>query len=214
MPALEATSKDTAKLSVRFKPQEFRVSVLDSGKKNPALKPNDPKVQKHWLPSNFRLKIDGLDEACRKVNKIEAIVIKQKVTENPTGEQRDYTKEPANVEVPNLIITLPQTSSNEFNDWYKKFLADGKCTETNEKGGTLEYLADDLKTVLFTLSFDKLCLHVLAPSTETGPDNTARSKAAMYIDGIRFSSSAEASFGEVLFPSSQTPWYYNLAVGK
>jgi hypothetical protein len=214
MPALDTRSKDTAKLSVRFKPQEYRISVLDSGKKNLMLKPIDTKVQKRWLPSNFRLKIDGLDEACRKVNKIEAIVVKQKVAENPTGKQRDYMPEPANIEIPNLVITLAESSSNEFNDWYKKFLSEGKCDQPNEKQGTLEYLADDLKTVLFTLTFDKLCLHALALSNVTGPDNTALSKAAMYIDGIRFSSSPAASFGDVLLPSSQKPWYYNLAAGK
>jgi len=46
------------------------------------------------------------------VNKIEALVVKQKVVENAVGEQRDYEQEAASVEIPNLVITLAESHAD------------------------------------------------------------------------------------------------------
>src|SRR5258706_3586664 len=69
-PACDGASKDAAKMTVKLGPELIRI-VAGSGKPLPGAK-----VQKKWLPANFRLEIAGLD--CSKVNKVEAITIKQK----------------------------------------------------------------------------------------------------------------------------------------
>src|SRR5207237_1960428 len=112
--------------------------------------------QKQSLPSTFRLKIDGLEEPGMKVNKIEAFTVKQKVTENAVGEMRDYEQEATSVEIPNLVITLAESHSKPLYDWHEDFVIKGNCQEDKEKGGHLEYLAADTKTVLFTLTFSHL----------------------------------------------------------
>jgi len=73
-PALDAASKDAAKLTVKIAPETTR-AVKGSGKPSAGAKLQA--VQKKWLPANFRLKIGNLD--CTRVNKIEALTIKQKV---------------------------------------------------------------------------------------------------------------------------------------
>ena len=56
-PALDASSKDAAKITVKITPETTRMKT-GSGKQ---LGKVEAKIQKKWLPSNFRLKIDGLD---------------------------------------------------------------------------------------------------------------------------------------------------------
>mgnify|MGYP003694607843 CR=1 FL=1 len=78
LPALDAADKDAAQMTVTIAPEVTR-RVKGSGQGRPGVPGSEG--QKKWLSSNFRLTIDGLD--CTKVNKVEALTIKQKVVENP-----------------------------------------------------------------------------------------------------------------------------------
>jgi len=198
MPALDAASKDAAKMTIKFKPETTRKVLAQGGKATVGGGGGtiDAKKQKQWLPSNFRLKIDGLEEPCSKVNKIEALTIKQKVTENAVGEMRDYEQEATSVEIPHLVITLAESHSKPLYDWHQDFVINGNCTEDKEKGGSLEYLANDLKTVLFTLTFSHLGIFKVSPDKmEAGAEGIRRVKAEMYCEDIRFQYSPAATFG-------------------
>jgi phage tail-like protein len=174
MPALDAGSKDAAKMTIKFKPELTRQSP------GTGLQVPSPKVQKLWLPANFRLKIDGLDEPCSRVNKIEALVVKQKVVENPVGELRDY-------EVPNLVITFPESVAQPFYEWHEDFVIKGNNGDDKEKGGTLDYLTPDLKEVLFSLTFSHLGIYKLTPEkVESGSESIRRVKAEMYCEEMSF----------------------------
>ena len=188
MPALDAASKDAAKMTLRFQPEGTKgvrvnqqVQKIDAGK------------QKLWTPANFRLRIDGLDQPCSKVNKIEALVVKQKIVENPVGELRDYEKEPAKLEIPNLVISLPDVDADPFYGWHEDFVIKGNCGEDKEKGGALEYLANDLETVLFTVKFSGLGIFKVAPEKmEAGSENIRRVKVEMYCESLVFHASPAA----------------------
>lgn len=196
MPALDAASKDAAKMTLKFKPEITRKTFAQGGKIVGGTFAIDAKKQKQWLPANFRLKIDGLDEACSRVNKIEAITIKQKITENAVGEQRDYEQEATSVETPNLVITLAESHGKMLYDWHEDFVIKGNCSEDKEKGATLEYLAADLKTVLFTLHFFNLGVFKVAPDKmEAGAEGIRRIKAEMYCERVKFEYSPAATFG-------------------
>jgi phage tail-like protein len=197
MPALDAASKDAAKMSLKFKPEITRRSFGQAGKiTGGSAFPIDAKKQKHWTPANFRLKIDGLEEPCTKVNKIEALTVKQKITENAVGEQRDYEQEATSVEIPNLVITLAESHARPLYDWLKDFVIDGNCSEDKEKGGQLEYLAPDMKTVLFTLHFFNLGIFkVTADKMEAGAEGIRRVKAELYCENITFEYAPAATFG-------------------
>lgn len=185
MPALDAASKDAAKLTVKVRPAMTRRVATAEGAKLP---PPEGKGHKQWLPANFRLRIGGLEETAMRVNKIEALVIKQKVVEHAVGEFRDYDPEPGGVEVPNLVITLPESHGQPLYDWHESFVIQGNAGEEQEKGGSLEYLAPDLKTVLFRVDFQHLGIFKLAPDkSEAGAEGVRRLKAEMYCEDIRFS---------------------------
>jgi phage tail-like protein len=183
-PALDAASKDPAKMTVKFSPEYTRMQAQKGNSISGAFK-NDQAIQKRWLPSNFKLQIDKLD--CTRVNKIEAITIKQKVVDNPTGELRDYEREPAHLEIPNLVVTLSESHSKEFYDWHEDFVIRGNNGDNMERGGSLTYLAPDLKTELFTITFEHLGIFKLTPEkVEAGSENIRRVKAEMYCEDMKF----------------------------
>lgn len=194
MPALDASSKDAAMMTVKFKPETTRKVIGGGGKiKFDA----DAGKQKKWLPSNFRLKIDGAEIGCKWVNKIEALTIKQKVTDNAVGELRDYEQIPTSVEIPNLVITLSESHADEFYNWHKAFVIDGDNDQGAERGATLEYLTSNLKDTLFTLQFYQLGIFKVSPDkVEAGGEPVKRLKVEMYCEDIKFTYSSAAIFGQ------------------
>jgi phage tail-like protein len=181
MPALDAASKDAAKMTLKFSPEVTRRSSGGGG----TVPADFSKVQKTWLTSNFRLEIDGLDTS--KVNKVEALTIKQKVVENPVGEGRDVRPELGGIEYPNLVIELPDSSSTSFFAWHEDFVIKGNDRQDKGKTGVLRYLSPDLKTDLFTLKFSGLGIFKCTPEkSEAGAETIRRVKAEMYVEEITF----------------------------
>src|SRR4030095_9828169 len=83
IPALDGASKDPAYLTLKFAP-EYTPITKASGK----VTGESTKKQKLWLPSNFRLAIDGLD--CTKVRGVDSFTVKQSVVTDDIGDVRDY----------------------------------------------------------------------------------------------------------------------------
>jgi len=190
-PALDASSKDAAKMALKITPEYTRIATSSGPSIAGGTFANDAAKQKKWLPSNFKLVIDKLD--CTRVNKIEAIVVKQKVIDNPTGELRDYEREPAHLEIPNLVVTLAESHSKEFYDWHQSFVIQGNNGDDQEKGGSLTYLTPDLKTELFTITFDHLGIFKLTPEkVEAGSENIRRVKAELYCENMAFTYKSSA----------------------
>lgn len=182
-PALDAASKDAAKMTIKFHPEytrDIRGTVQWNAPK--------PPPQKQWLPANFRLKIDGLDDATSRVNKIEAIVLKQKNVEHAVGEMRDYEQEPGALEVPNLVFTTSDGSADALYQWFDDFVINGNSGDDQEKNGYLEFLSPDMKEVLFRLDFKHLGIFKLTPEkVEAGAESIRRVKAEMYCEAMSFS---------------------------
>lgn len=192
LPALDAASKDAALMTVKAAPEYTRRQKSNGKNKiSGSAFPIDSKKQKQWLPSNFRLDIDGLD--CSKVNKIDALVLKQKVQEHAIGEMRDYELEPSNLEVPNLVITLAESHADLFYAWHEDFVIKGNNTEDKEKTATLQYLSANLHDVLFTVTLKNLGVFKVAPDkVEAGGDSIRRVKVEMYCEDMVFEYTKDA----------------------
>jgi hypothetical protein len=138
---------------------------------------NNPKLQKKWLPANFRLSIAGLEEPCTRVNKVEALVVKQSIVNNADG-QSDFT-----VDIPNLVITLPESVAQPFIDWHQSFVIDGKNSDDDERNGSLTYLATD-GTILGQLTFQHL--GIIRAANDPTDQTVRRVKAEMYCENMVF----------------------------
>jgi len=181
IPAMDAASKEAARMTVKISP-EYTRHKKGSGKmgKLPGIG-----KQKLWTTSNFRLNIGDLD--CSRVSRVEPLVVKQSLSRDEVGGQRDYQLEPTSLEFPNLMITLAETSSQTWVDWHEDFVIKGKNGADQEKNGSLVFLAADQKTELAQLSFFNLGIFKLTPDkVEAGGEKIRRLKAEMYCEEIEF----------------------------
>jgi phage tail-like protein len=184
-PACDAGSKDAAKLVVKFAPETTR--------KKPGSGTGELKVEakkaKLWTARNFKIEIAGLD--CSHVNKVEALTVKQKVIEHAVGEMRDYQKEAANMEFPNLVVTTSKHTSEAWDKWHEDFVIKGNNGQEAEKTGALHFLSENLQTTLFTLNFHGLGIFKATnDKAEAGGENIKRCKYEMYCEYIEFAKGA------------------------
>lgn len=172
-PALDAASKDAAKMTIKISPESTRYG------RTSGLPAHLPSRQKLWSPANFRLKIDGLDAT--RVNKIEAIVIKQSIIEGSTGGLAS-----GGVDFPNLVIGLPEASSDTWESWLEDFVIKGNNTAQGERNGQLTYLATDGSS-LFSLDLLSLGIFRLAPNeVDAGQTMPRQMTAELYCDEMSF----------------------------
>jgi hypothetical protein len=181
-PALDAGSKDAAKMTIKFQPETTRF-VGGSGGRLPGA--TVPKTH-HFLSSNFRLAIDGLD--CRKVTKIEPItatLVFALVTGGDSGRQQ---LQPVTWNYTNLRLTLPEFAAKSFIDYYQDFVIQGNNGDDQEKSGSLSYLSPDLKTELGRINFGHIGIYKLTrPKVVSGTTSGIRMITVdLYFETLQF----------------------------
>jgi hypothetical protein len=181
-PACDAGSKEPGSLTIKLAP-EFTKMQAGSGA---AMKTDTSKVQqKIWIPANFRLNIQGLEQACKFVSKIEPLVIKQPIIQDPVGQKRDFQKQPGKPEFPNLVIALSEAQAGPFYAWFEDMVIKGNAGEDRERPGMLEFLSTDLKTALFTIHFSHLGIFGFTPeNADSTSEKIRRVKVEMYCEQI------------------------------
>jgi len=179
-PALDAASKDAARMSMVLSPEHTVLNRKPSGKVSSA---KGPSLQKRWLPANFRLSIDGIDT--KKVSKIDALTIRfPRSVGDDLACLHCENLQPAMVDFPHVVVTIGEPAESVY-DWFEDFVIQGNSGDSDEKGGTLEYLAFDLKTPLFTLKLRNLGIFELMPvAVDAGGSTVPRLLAAIYCESM------------------------------
>ncbi|HYV66015.1 MAG TPA: hypothetical protein VE964_07210 [Myxococcales bacterium] len=171
-------------MTLKIQP-EFTRTVKGDGTQAAGFIKSDEALQKKWLPASFKLEIAGLD--CTRVNKIESLVFKQKVVENPVGELRDYEREPASTEFSNLVVTLAESYADSWYKWFDDFVVKGNNTEDKEKSGTLTYLTPNLQEELCQVTFSNLGIFKLTEEQMASKsEGVRRVKAELYVEQMHF----------------------------
>jgi phage tail-like protein len=163
IPALDASSKDEALLTLKITPELVRSEKtggkLANGSDNP----------KKWLASNFQLQIDGLD--CTRVNSLSSFTVTR-----PNSAKIDF---------PNLGITLPESQATTWIAWHEDFVIKGNNGESQEKNGSLTFVSTDSKPIcgirFFNLGIFRLALQ---PPTQAGQIRHIR--AELYCQRMEF----------------------------
>ena len=156
-PALDGSSKETAYFTVTLSPEQITHAAGDGAK----LKAAVSLKQKRWLGSNFRFRLTGLEDACKRVATVDAFTIKQTLVEVIDGAPRIRTKHPTTLEIPNLRITFSAADVKPWQDWFDDFVVKGNAGPGNEKSGAIEFLDPSLKVTLGTLD-PRTVRHLLA----------------------------------------------------
>jgi phage tail-like protein len=182
LPALDASSREAAKLTVTLTPE---VTQHEAGSGASMKYDVAPKGDK-WLTSDFRLTIAGLDDATSRAWKIEAVTLRQKIIQYNVGQSRDSSNLPGGLEFSDLAVGVPVGRSRTFYDWHEDFVVKGNSGSSHERAGTLEYL-DHNQAPLFTLSFQQLGVYrVAADKAEVAGGAVQQVKAQMYTERIDF----------------------------
>ena len=176
IPAMDAASKDAAKMTVKIAPEYTRGS---SPKASTPGSGQGPLPQKRWTPANFKIEIDGLDTS--RVSKIDAFTVKQSVVTHSVGEARDAQIQPGQLEVPHLRITLASSSASSWLSWHDDFVIKGNNAHNREKSGSLHFLGPDLKSELGRIDFKGLGIFKIAdPPATAGSEAVSRIIADLY----------------------------------
>jgi phage tail-like protein len=198
LPALDASSKEPAYLTVRIAPESTRRTTGQGPEIDKTVR-----AQKQLLQANFRLDIPGLD--CTRVTAIDEILIRQTLVEDPVGALREYQKEPGNLEIPNLAVVLQESRAASFYDWFEDFVIKGNNGAGGEKTGTLAYLAPNGQDALFTLDFHGLGIFKLTPLKFDSARESARLvRAEMYCEEISFKYDASVASTSTSTAAPQT----------
>jgi phage tail-like protein len=169
-PALDAASKDPFMLTIKITPETTR-RKSEKGSQPAA------KARPEWLANSFRLSIDGLDEACKHVSRIEPITFAWKTAKDAVGEMRDYTVVQAGVEPGHLVITLPESQAQGFYDWFHDLVNKG---QSEEKSGRLE-------SGPFSLEFGNLGIAGISHKSDAPGAVNRNTVVEMYWGSIKFS---------------------------
>jgi hypothetical protein len=177
IPACDAAAKGAGYLKLELAPEHVS-ATKGSGKAAPPLAKQTP-----WVPSNFRLDIDGLDT--KHVTKIDSFTITQSVAA-PVRRGRDPAKQSSTLDFPNLKVTLAATSAQTWVDWFEDFVLAGSSSDANEKNGTLHFLAPSLKAELGQVRFFNLGIFKLGAEAAQ-PTATKRLVAQLYCERMELS---------------------------
>lgn len=180
-PTLDAASRDAGRMKVKLAPAATQQQKGSGAIVGGTLS----KATKQWLPANFRLNIQGLEQATQRVNKIEALTIKVVLQPTQVGAKGSTLLQAVGIEIPNLVITLPEVDAGPFYQWHEDFVIKGINGPDKERPGVLEWLDPTLKTVLGSLQFFNLGIFKIAPEkVEAAAETIRRVKVEMYCERI------------------------------
>jgi hypothetical protein len=183
LPAVDASSKDAAKFTLKMSPEYTETKYSNGTQAQTASIVAAP--QKRWQVANFKFSVDGMD--CARTHKVEALNIKQNIVENTIGERLIFQKEPAQIDFPNVVFTLPERVADPWYKWYDDFVCKGNSAPSFEKSGQLEYLAPDCHTILFIVQFYNLGIIKYTPDKlDIGTEKTRSVKIEMYCEKMTF----------------------------
>jgi hypothetical protein len=179
LPALDARNVQTGLIKLVAQPELVRESTTKGN-----VRTLQPKADRNWMTNGFRLSIGGL--SCGRVERVEALTLQTAVTTNDVGMRREHVLEPGKIELPDLVVTVPEADADSWRKWHKEFVIDGKRGNQYEKKATLELL-NPRGRVLATLTFNGVGIYRLAPTPrDTAAQQVAAVTASMYCQDLVF----------------------------
>jgi hypothetical protein len=169
-----------AAMTVKLTPEYAR---RGKGSGQPQSAPWGLKGRTGWTAANFRLAIDSLPD-CTAVTKIEPLAFTTVVNQQLLGEVRDYTQQPYQRDVPDLVLTVPECKAASFYAWHDDFVIKGLNGPQYEKNGTLELLGPNQKDVLLTLELKNLGIYRLASVKSSATGGIPQVRATMYCEEL------------------------------
>lgn len=116
------------------------------------LTPVSSEEQKRWSIGRFLFTIDGMESACRRTSKIDAITVKQQIIDQHVGGRSAPLKIPSRIQYPTISFSVPEADSGPL---FAYFRAKGEEGGQGALTGSVEY-QDNEGRALATLHFKGL----------------------------------------------------------
>lgn len=184
-PALDGASKNSAGLTVKITPEHIEYKKGDGHKLSGSQAQDQMTKQKRWLTSNFRFSLDRFKggDAMKSV-KVEAFTVKQNVIDNPVGNEKYSRKEVGRLELPNIVVTFPESQMEEWMKWWDESVAKGNRKDQYTTG-VITYYASDMSTELMHIELAGVSLlSIELDKYEAHKEAIATAKATLNIEGL------------------------------
>lgn len=151
-PKLDGNDKAACFMNVTISPETVTYKPGSGGKIPNSSEGDGWTRQKTWAACNFAFRLDGFEDACKRVTKVDAFTIKQKPIEYASGGLRHVTKTPGRIEYPNIAFYVPEVDAQKFIDHHTKHVIGGEVQASTRLKGELRCLDATLQDV-FVLEF-------------------------------------------------------------
>lgn len=179
MPALDASSKDPAYMTLKFNPEKIRYKKSTRLPIQVDVRP----TTKKWTASNFRIELGDLP--CDHVAKIDSFTLKQSIKRDKTGVARRSQKYPSIIEVPNLKLSISMVEIQSWQHWYHSFIVGGKHKDV--LNGAITFLGSELKDELARLDLQNVgIISMKIAGQEANKEEVARFEVELYVEQMKF----------------------------
>ncbi len=180
-PKLDGQDKNPVYMNVSIAVEDM---VFKKGGGKELQKPTGFEKQKQWTANNFRFRLDGFEDQCKRVSKVDSFTVKQNIIEYHTGGFRAPIKCSSQVEYPSITFYVPEADSQKFVDHFKKRGVDGEVP--GRLTGSITTFDSGGKD-LFEISFEGADISNVQPDKlDAGSDNIKQVKIDIYIEKMSF----------------------------
>ena len=139
----QASAADTAQamLFLRLTPQSTQLLGPSGG----VLKAPPGAKQANVLSSNFRLNVQGLEQACGRIAKVHPLITRRFTGSNSVGEFRLPNNPLGSWNCANVSVILPEADAGPFYQWFDDLVM--KAKPGSERSGLLEWVDRSMKVV-------------------------------------------------------------------
>jgi phage tail-like protein len=193
-PALDAASKSSATLAIKISPEFIEYKKGDGHSLSGGQAQDQMTKQKRWLTSNFRFSLDRFKNSdAMKSVKIEAFTVKQAIIDNAVGSEKYARKEVGRLELPQLVVTFPESQMETWMKWWDDSVAKGDRKDQNTTG-VITYLANDQRTELMHVEIAGVSLlSVEIDKYEAQKEGVAQAKATLNVEGLQLKTTSKGT---------------------
>ncbi len=196
-PALDASSRDSLRLTLVFRPGSTQASV--GGANAPA----GGAGMRRAISSNFRFSLAGLPG--NQISRVEPFIITRAAPAGGVGAERDYAATPGATQIPDLSITLGPVSAPDWANWRNQFIVQGNSGDAQEKTGALEILGPDLQAVLLPLQLSHVGIKRLWHLPRAADGGADKYRAELYCEGMSVASTPTTGTTAGTSPTNPAP---------
>jgi phage tail-like protein len=188
-PKLDAADKNAVYMSVTLAVEDI---LFEKGKGGKLKVPEKTSAQKLWTACNFRMELEGFNEALKRVTKIDSFTIKQNIAEYHAGGFKAAVKTPTAMEYPNLAFYVPEADAQPFMDYFSaqvgfgKDIGKGAVRDPKKLNGTITTFDNQNRPLLLVHFGGADVLSVAPEKSDAGSEDVKQVKIELYTESMTF----------------------------